>query len=227
MNNEHLFHIAKQAAVTCTERHDYMPLAMTDEWAPHQWVIDAMSAAADSDIPKIDARPVQLSVVGVLRDDDDGGLEAHWTLEGGTAELFEGDFLLVADRDIHINGHAEVYPHPPAGAAEQLRKVERSLDELRRSTAELIGAPADTWPSHGNAPLAIAAALALRVLENDTLRAELAKRDALLLWALYHHQGGKSDIGQPIRRLLGIGQHDDLTDEQIQLAAIAAGRPRT
>lgn len=60
--------------------------------------------------------------------------------------------------------------------------------------------------------------------EQGILRARLAERDALLLWALYHHQGGKSDVGQPIRRLLGIGQHDDLTDEQIRAAALAGGR---
>ena len=59
--------------------------------------------------------------------------------------------------------------------------------------------------------------------ERDTLRAELAERDALLLWTLYNHQGGKSDIGQPIRRLLGIGQHDHLTAEQIKLAVQAGG----
>lgn len=45
----------------------------------------------------------------------------------------------------------------------------------------------------------------------------------LLLWTLYHHQGGSSDIGQPIRRALGIGQHDHLTAEQIAEAKAAAG----
>ena len=39
--------------------------------------------------------------------------------------------------------------------------------------------------------------------------------EAALLWTLYHHQGGSSNIGQPIRKLLGIGQFDRLTDEQI------------
>lgn len=39
-----------------------------------------------------------------------------------------------------------------------------------------------------------------------------------LLWTLYHHQGSSSNIGQPIRRLLGIGQHDRLTDEQLEQA---------
>lgn len=39
-----------------------------------------------------------------------------------------------------------------------------------------------------------------------------------LLWTLYHHQGGSSPIGQPIRALLGIGEHDRLTPDQIQEA---------
>lgn len=44
---------------------------------------------------------------------------------------------------------------------------------------------------------------------------EVQELKALLLLALYHHQGGSSEIGQPIRRALGMGQHDHLTDEQI------------
>lgn len=56
----------------------------------------------------------------------------------------------------------------------------------------------------------------------DTMRTQLAERDALLLWALYHHQGGKSEVGQPIRQLLEIGQHDHLTNEQIERASKAA-----
>jgi len=33
---------------------------------------------------------------------------------------------------------------------------------------------------------------------------------AALLFALWHHQGGSSPVGQPIRAILGIGQHDSL-----------------
>ncbi|MFG1255930.1 hypothetical protein V5F79_01295 [Xanthobacter flavus] len=36
-----------------------------------------------------------------------------------------------------------------------------ALNELRKSVAEIIGADPETWPDHGNAPLAIAATLAL------------------------------------------------------------------
>lgn len=46
-----------------------------------------------------------------------------------------------------------------------------------------------------------------------------------LLWALYHHQGGSSVVGQVARRALGIGPFDNMTPEQIadakQFAAIS------
>ncbi|WP_434033554.1 hypothetical protein [Cupriavidus sp. a3] len=38
---------------------------------------------------------------------------------------------------------------------------------------------------------------------------------AMLLNILWHHQGGSSPVGQPIRALLGIGRHDQLNDEQL------------
>lgn len=41
---------------------------------------------------------------------------------------------------------------------------------------------------------------------------------AALLWLLWHHQGSGSEIGQPIRFALGMGQHDHLSDEQVFLA---------
>ena len=56
--------------------------------------------------------------------------------------------------------------------------------------------------------------------EADTLEHH-PKRDRMesaLLWTLYHHQGGSSHIGQPIRRLLGIDPHAHLTSEQVQQA---------
>jgi len=52
-------------------------------------------------------------------------------------------------------------------------------------------------------------------LEHHPMRQQM--EDALL-WTLWHHQGGSSHIGQPIRKLLGIGQHDRMTDEQIAQA---------
>lgn len=42
----------------------------------------------------------------------------------------------------------------------------------------------------------------------DTPRAAIA-------WVLWHHQGGESPVGQPLRYSLGMGQHDRMTDHQI------------
>jgi len=56
--------------------------------------------------------PVALTAVATLRDDGDGGLEPEWLLEGGTAELFEGAVLLIADTDQTLceeDGHCEMY----------------------------------------------------------------------------------------------------------------------
>lgn len=36
-----------------------------------------------------------------------------------------------------------------------------------------------------------------------------------LLWILYTHQGASSEVGQKIRRRLGMGQFDRMSDEQI------------
>ena len=40
----------------------------------------------------------------------------------------------------------------------------------------------------------------------------------LLMLALYHHQGASSEVGQPIRQALGIGQYERMSDEQIAMA---------
>lgn len=41
---------------------------------------------------------------------------------------------------------------------------------------------------------------------------------AALLWVLWHHQGGSSPVGQPIRFALGMGQHERLSDWQLSEA---------
>lgn len=54
----------------------------------------------------------------------------------------------------------------------------------------------------------------------DTARGAIA-------WVLYHHQGGSSAIGQPLRYALGLGAHEDMPTHLIQQAkhyASAAGR---
>ncbi len=37
----------------------------------------------------------------------------------------------------------------------------------------------------------------------------------MLLNVLWHHQGGSSPVGQPIRSIVGLGKHDRMTDEQV------------
>ena len=38
---------------------------------------------------------------------------------------------------------------------------------------------------------------------------------AALLWVLWHHQGGSSPVGPPIRFALGMGQHERLNEHQL------------
>lgn len=48
---------------------------------------------------------------------------------------------------------------------------------------------------------------------------------AALLFALWHHQGGSSQIGQSIREMLGMGQFDRLSDADIEAAKSFAPQP--
>jgi len=47
---------------------------------------------------------------------------------------------------------------------------------------------------------------------------------APLLWVLWRHLGAGSPVGQPIRRYLGMEQHDRMTPEQIEAATRWAGK---
>ncbi len=111
------------------------------------------------------------------------------------------------EREAHewLDDHRRRFPDSQFAGHEVRRVVARDrTDDLLHSAAEHIER------------------LSARALElaaaNDDMR-------GLLLWTLYHHQGGSSDIGQPIRRALGIGQHDHLTAEQIAEAKAAAAMP--
>ena len=61
------------------------------------------------------------------------------------------------------------------------------------------------------APPAVVEPLELSPDFTDTAR-------AALLWVLWHHQGGSSPVGQPIRFALGMGQHDRLNEHQLSEA---------
>jgi hypothetical protein len=45
----------------------------------------------------------------------------------------------------------------------------------------------------------------------------IAELEALCLNALYHHQGASSAVGQPIRKSLGMGEFDRLTEAQLKI----------
>lgn len=54
----------------------------------------------------------------------------------------------------------------------KLAAAETSANELRRAVAEVIGADPETWPKHGNAPLAIAACVASQKMKLAALKAQ-------------------------------------------------------
>lgn len=48
MHQDKCVELAREAAVDCGERHDYMPATplLAEVWHPHRWVVDAMLNAA-------------------------------------------------------------------------------------------------------------------------------------------------------------------------------------
>ncbi|MBN3832906.1 hypothetical protein [Burkholderia sp. Ac-20344] len=102
-------------------------------------------------------------------------------------------------------------------------------DQQMRSTRDEDGEPHWTQSSVVRDVLADAKAALDAVPQPSSADAAAAPADAqaeqpvaipertraLLLNVLWHHQGGKSTIGQPIREMLGIGPHDHLTGDQL------------
>ena len=102
--------------------------------------------------------PIMLAAVGELQEDGEGGLEVQWLLEGGTAELFHGTVLLVAENAPKLceeDGSAEVYTHADAGEVERLREgiakhwkvvcdQRAELDTLRAQLAAIAGWTTET-----------------------------------------------------------------------------------
>jgi len=62
-------------------------------------------------------------------------------------------------------------------------KAERGMDELRRACADVLKEDPETWPTHGNAALAIAAALTLACLARENVEAELKETVAIIVTA--------------------------------------------
>lgn len=96
--------------------------------------------------------PVRLTAVAVLREDGDGGLQPEWLLEGGTAELWDGALLIVADEHPELceeDGSAELYRHAQTATAkvvlpERLDLPHRDEFESADQHAAAVG-EAKTW----------------------------------------------------------------------------------
>ena len=68
---------------------------------------------------------------------------------------------------------------------------------------------------------------ALQAPEPETRMAPLTR--AALCYALWHHLGASSPVGQPVRIALGMGKSQDMTPEQVTMArrvqAALEGKP--
>ncbi len=53
----------------------------------------------------------------------------------------------------------DAYSRSMVESERRANQLEKSMDELRLACADILGLDPATWPAHGNAPLAIAAAL--------------------------------------------------------------------
>ncbi len=110
-----------------------------------------------------------------------------------------------------------------------------ALDTTRRAVAEVIGADPETWPDHGNAPLAIAACVGLREAE---LKQQAEQASEPVAWMVYTEDGksvyvtdNPEDIGDKERALplFTLPQADPprpavrLTEEEIIDCLVAAG----
>ncbi|MGL0786586.1 hypothetical protein [Xanthomonas translucens] len=62
-------------------------------------------------------------------------------------------------------------------------------------------------------PEAYAAPVAGEAAEMSPEFTDMAR--AAIAWVLWHHQGGSSAVGQPLRYALGMGDHEPLNDQRI------------
>ena len=127
-----------------------------------------------------------------------GGYESH-PCPDCAAPAAPDHSALTADRLWPVDG---LYPDmlPPATQKERWMFDQGRLAE-RRIAQEAATVPAEVPDHSGDAA-------ELRPEFSDSAR-------AALLWVLWHHQGGSSPVGQPIRFALGMGRHEHLSDWQV------------
>lgn len=93
----------------------------------------------------------------------------------------------------------------------------QALDETRRAVAEAIGEDPETWPDHGNAPLAIAAAVALA-------RRKPPAADALGLTDACDSRAARDVLAERARQISAEGYTPEHDDQHVngEIAAMAA-----
>lgn len=115
-------------------------------------------------------------------------VKSHPLISGPLATLDERNAATIADlrtklaearleRDVEAADDLATLRTQLAAMTAGRDALQTSMNELRKTCAEIIGADPQTWPDHGNAPLAIAACLGLRDAE---LQKTTAERDAAL-----------------------------------------------
>lgn len=81
---------------------------------------------------------------------------------GAKARDMHPDYMSTSCQDVMRAVDSEMALRAELSAL-KAQQAGQELDELRRACAEILGQDPEAWPSHGNAPLAIASALALAV----------------------------------------------------------------
>lgn len=151
--------------------------------------------------------------------DECGGIGAIWdttdyqqmademeeSLRAPTAQAVNHQVALLAEERAH------------GETIEQRDRYHEVADELAGHIARITGVDIgehssanSPWQNASDAAEGYQPAKAVEMSPDftDTARAAIA-------WVLWHHQGGGSPVGQPLRYSLGMGQHDRMTDPQI------------
>lgn len=96
MHQDKAIELAREAAVDCDERHDYMPATplLAEVWHPHRWVVDAMlNAAAVAEGERDRYRSGNTKLLGLLMQFCEG-----------TPGTKEETLLLLADAGLLVDG---------------------------------------------------------------------------------------------------------------------------
>ena len=119
--------------------------------------------------------------------------------------------------------------HSPDQNVERNRQLllERSVAGLQKYgvTTERSDLTLNQWLQHLLEELLDAAnyiQAAMSNAEHDALAHRCSLYEGMLLWILYHHQGGSSRTGLAIRSVLGIEEHAALSAEQVRRATSVA-----